>query len=133
MEILLIGRCQLWKLVLDSINHLVIKKLQVQTVLRKLKNKSRQNRISFISEDHGKNIVDFKGETITFTQLLVKVWLSKNVWWKVNSKQEEVRCFDWANKNKSSSNSKSLLKWSRQKFIFDNPLILGERELFSRN
>ena len=49
------------------------KKLQVQSILRKLKNKSRQNRISFNSEDHGKNIIDFKGETITFTQLLVKV------------------------------------------------------------
>ena len=52
-------------------NHLVKKKLQVQPILRKLKNKSRQNRISFNSQDHGKNIVDFKGETITFTELLV--------------------------------------------------------------
>ena len=49
------------------------KKLQVQSILRKLKNKSRQNRMSFNSEDHRKNIIDFKGETITFTQLLVKV------------------------------------------------------------
>ena len=29
--------------------------------------------MSFNPEDHGKNIIDFKGETITFTQLLVKV------------------------------------------------------------
>ena len=54
-------------------NHLVKKKLQVQPILRKIKNKSRQNRLSFNSEDRGKNIVDFKSKTITFTDLLVKV------------------------------------------------------------
>ena len=47
--------------------------VQVQQVLRNSKNKASQNRISFNSGDHGKNIVDFKGETITFTQLLVRV------------------------------------------------------------
>ena len=50
------------------------KKVTSSTNLTKFKKKqSRQNRISFNSEDHGKNIVDFNGESITFTQLLVKV------------------------------------------------------------
>ena len=45
----------------------------------KLENESRENKLPFNSEDHDKHIVDFKGETITSTQILVKVYMSKDV------------------------------------------------------
>ena len=73
MKKIIIGRCQLWKIVFAFNEPPGHKIVQVQPILRKLTIKPSQNRISFNSDDHGKNIVDFKGETKTFTQLLLKV------------------------------------------------------------